>query len=273
MQATPVEFIEYHYQPPVEGETCEALEFSDEFLLNFLEKVTKGHQHMEEIGQRLAGFEGRNDTLGGVTIVGDVEVSLSAMKCLLTRNRVHILPRVTVVTDDAERVLETVVGTTVARVKERCGVPAGWQGILDERPIADNYPILHDCILLFRPSVEETMAAVCGAIRARGYCAQREDDRNWIGITELRTTMTDKELRMLSEKKLRTLLRREGVRTRKPFQQRLEVHAGDWLRFLAHHARQREEVLDQASDPAEVKELTDDLKDAARLIRRINNDG
>ena len=41
----------------------------------------------------------------------------------------------------------------------------------------------------------------------------------------------------------------------------------------SRQARQQERVLDKASDPAEVKELTDDMKGAARLIRQINNDG
>jgi hypothetical protein len=265
MRAAPVEFIEYHYRPPVKGE---AVELSDEFLRNFLDDITKGLQHTEEIGQRVTGYEARTER----SKVGEAETSVKVMEGLLARNRVHVLPRATVVIGDTERVLELVVGTTVAKVKKRCDVPADWQGIVDEQPVAEDYPILRDCILRFRPSVEEAMATMCRAIYSQGYCQQREDSQNWISVTELRETLTDEKLRILSEKELRTLLRREGVRMRKPSQQRLQVHCGDWLHFLARRARQQEQVLEAAADPDEIKPLTDEMKGTARLIRRLKGD-
>jgi len=204
----------------------------------------------------------------------DCHVNSTICEVPWTGKNFRNFPRVKLVIGDREEFVLTVMGLTVGEMRASCHVPADWTAILDdERLVADNYPILSDCCLLFRASDGEAAAAMCRTIRFLGRCEQREDDQNWIGITELRTTITDKELRMLSEKELRTLLRREGVRTRKPLRQRLEVHAGDWLHFLARQARQQERVLDKASDPAEVKELTDDMKGAARLIRQINNDG
>ena len=300
MHATPVEFIEWHCGPPEKIPEAVQLQFTDEFLLSFLENVTKGQQHMEEIGQRLAGFEGRNDTLAGVTIVGDVEASLSAMKGLLARNRVQLLPRATVVIGDREGVLELPVGTTVAKVRARCGVPADWQGILDDDPVADNYAIVRDCRIVFRPSVEQLAADICSVLRGHGLCHQREDGQDWIAFKDLYEIIPGKELRhvspadwkllrdeeslrqlppnelemllvgrlrMLSEKELRRLLEDEGIRMYNPVPQRLLVHCGDWCHYLARLFQQQEQVLEAAANPEEVTPITAALKLGANIKR------
>ena len=219
--------------------------------------------------------------------------------------RIHAIPRAEVVIDKEEKVLELTIGMTVGEVRTLCQVPADWTAFVDEQPVADSHPILHDCFLQFQPGDGKALAVMCRAIRSEGRCQQPEDDRDWIFVTELRQTLpgkdlrglsekelamlsgkdlrnlsehelsmlADGDLRLLSEKQLRTLFRHEGIRTRKPSRQRLQVHSGDWLHFLARRARQQEQVLDAAAEPEEIIKVTDDMEAEARLIRLINGDG
>ena len=181
---------------------------------------------------------------------------------LLARNRVHVFPCATVAVGDKERVIELVVGATVAKVRARCNVPAGWQAVVDEEPVSDDYSILRDCTIRFRPGAEKALAAVCQTIRSQGYCQQREDPQDWISVSQLRKTMLAPDLRKLSEKQLRTLFRRERIRVRNPMSQRLEVHCGDWLHFLSRHAQYHEDVLDAAADRKAIGGITTEMDTA-----------
>jgi hypothetical protein len=189
---------------------------------------------------------------------------------LMPGKNVEMFPRIKILIGDREEFLLTTTGLTVGEIRTSHDVPADWVAFVNDQPVADDYPVLQDCVLLFRLGVEEAMTGVCRAIRSFGYCQQREDSQNWISVSELRTTIENEKLQMLSEKELRTLFRREGIRTRKPSPQRLLVHCGDWLHFLVRQARQIGQALD--ANPDEIESLADAIREAGHRKRRIGGD-
>jgi len=224
---------------------------------------------------------------------------------LLPQKEVESFPVVEVEIAERRERLQAAAGLTVGKIRESFQVPIDWTAVLGEELVADNYPILRDCFLLFRRrSVGEAMAAgVCGVIRAQGCCLQREDDRNWIAFNELYEiipgkevrrlspaewellkndelllklppeeleTLFNGELRMLSEKALKSLLNDEGIRNFNPIKQRLVYHCGDYCRFVLRRIRQREEVLDAAADPKAIVSGTAALSLEAGFVRRLD---
>jgi hypothetical protein len=221
----------------------------------------------------------------------------------------------TVVIGNKEKVLELAVGTTVAKVRERCGVPADWQGVLDDWPVVDNHPIVCDCRLAFRPSIKEAIDVLSWTIS----CHSPEDKQNWISFSDLfeiipakearrlspaeweflldkkeellrlspaewaslsdkkllsnlspeeLETMLNGELRMLSEKHLKTFLKEQGVRYFNPIKQRLVFHCGDYCHLLVRQVRQRDAVLAAAADPKEIL-LSDAIQNLEAGFRRL----
>lgn len=110
MQATPVEYIRW---VPTDRKVGKPVQFDDEFLSNFLENMKKADQHMEEVDRRMTEYVVHNKCAE----LGIRKASLKMVEGLLARNRVHVFPRATVAVGDKERVIELVVGATVAKVR------------------------------------------------------------------------------------------------------------------------------------------------------------
>ena len=253
MQATPVEYIRW---VPTDRKVGKPVQFDDEFLSNFLENMKKADQHMEEVDRRMTEYVVHNKCAE----LGIRKASLKMVEGLLARNRVHVFPCATVAVGDKERVIELVVGATVAKVRARCNVPAGWQAVVDEEPVSDDYSILRDG--LFDLARRKGFGRRLPNDPLPRICQQREDPQDWISVSQLRKTMLAPDLRKLSEKQLRTLFRRERIRVRNPMSQRLEVHCGDWLHFLARHAQYHEDVLDAAADRKAIGGITTEMDTA-----------
>ncbi len=274
MQTVRVGYIELAYQRVAAREIGQLLmhdEGGDESLItSAFEIVHALMQSRLEIYRRVSEYKARKQLPEDY-----IEVEgLGVYEDLLTQGGVQVLPQATVVIGDVESALQLVIGTTVAKVRELCGVPADMQGVVDDQPVADNYLIVRDCRLVFQPSREKLAAIMCGAIRAQGYCQQREDSHDWISFNDWwRIIPPDLRGRLRTPKKCHHFFKKEGIRTRNPSPQRLLVHGGDWAQYLVHRAQQQEKALAAAKDPEEITSMTGEMKAIYEVFHTRKQDG
>jgi hypothetical protein len=208
----------------------------------------------------------------GLATADEIPEPAGTSELLLAENGVQVLPHVRVLFGGEDKRLRLPIGATIAEVREFCGVPVSWSAKLDGEPVGERYPIIRDSEITFKPCEATTLAGVCHKIREDGHCQQREDDRAWIGFTDLYTNvkgMKDVKLSSLTTKELMTLLRQENIRHYNPSRRRLLVHCGDWMHYLAWRARQEEQVLDAAQDPEAITGIIDDMKATHEFYQRM----